>query len=274
VRQLWFAADHTPLSLAVINDDADNNGVVELAVLSRRDSDWRGLVEVKNAIGPTNPRSVWVGAGLTAVDLEIVPDADGNGVPEVAVLSRRESDGRIVVEVKNASGPTNPNAVWFMAGNTAIDFSVVADKDGNGVPEVAVLSKRDSDGRLVTEVKNAAGATNPSAVWFAAGHTGLSLQALGDADGNTIPEIAVLSRRDSDGRILVEVKNASGATNPRSLWYPVGFTAWDLEMLSDVDGDGVQEASVLMPRDSDGRILIESRNTAGRQAPKDYWFSP
>lgn len=274
VRQVWFAANHTPLALAVVGDDADSNGVVELAVLSRRDSDWRGLVEVKNANGPTNPNSVWVGAGLTPLDLEIVPDADGNGTPEVAVLSRRDRDGRIVVEVKNAAGPTNPSSVWFMAGNTAIDLAVVADKDGNGIPEVAVLSKRDGDGRMVTEVKNARGPTNPSAVWFAAGHSGLALEALSDADGNAVPDVAVLSRRDSDGRILVEVKNAAGATNPRSLWYPPGHTAWDLAILDDVDGNGTQEASVLMPRDSDGRILIESRNTTGSQAPKDYWFSP
>jgi hypothetical protein len=274
LRQVWLAANHTPLGLAVMSHDADNNGVVEIAVLSRRDSDGRGLVEVKNAYGATNPVSIWVGAGLTPIDLAIAPDADGNGVPEIAVLSKRDSDGRIVVEVKNATGATNPNALWFMAGNTAIDVAVVADKDGNGVAEVAVLSRRDRDGRLVVEAKNASGATNPSAVWFAAGHTGLSLEALGDADGNTVSEVAVLSSRDSDGRLLVEVKNAAGATNPRSLWYPPGFTAHDLVILDDVDGNGVEEAGVLMTRDSDGRIVVESSNAAGSQAPRDYWFSP
>jgi hypothetical protein len=274
MRQLWFAANHTPLGLAVVSDDADHNGVVEVAVLSRRDRDGRGLVEVKNAYGATNPRAIWAGAGLTPLELAVVPDADGNGVAEVAVLSRRASDGRVVVEVKNAAGTTNPNAVWFMPGNTALGLAVVGDKDGNGIAELAVLSRRDSDGRVVVEVKNAAGSTSPATMWLGAGHTGLALSALGDADGNAVPEVAVLARRDRDGRIVVEVRNAAGAANPRSLWSPAGFTALDLAALEDVDGNGIPDAAVLMSRDSDGRMLVQSRNAAGVQAPKDYWFAP
>jgi hypothetical protein len=273
-RQVWVSACHKPLALAVIADDADGNGVPELAVLSTRNSDGRGLVEVKNAYGATNPVSIWSMIGYTPSDLEVVPDADSNGVPEVAVLEARDTDGRMVVDIKNASGPTNPNSVWFMAGNSPIDLAVVGDKDGNGVPEVAVLSSRDSDGRLVVEVRNAAGATNPSAVWFMAGNTGLALKPVADADGNGVPELVVLSRRNSDGRLLVEVKNAVVPTNTRSLWYPAGYTAWDLEVLPDLDGNGVEEAGVLLVRDSDGRLVVQRRNAAGAQAPVDYWFTP
>jgi len=273
-RQLFFAPNSTPITLVAINDDADNNNVPEIAVLSTRDSDDRGQIEIKNAFGATNPRALFAGAGLTPSDLDIIPDADNNGVPEVAILSTRDSDGRIVVEIKNAAGATLPNAVWFMPGNTAIDLAVVPDKDNNGVPEVAVLSSRNSDGRIVTEIKNASGATQPSAVWFAVGHTALQLAAVGDSDSNNVPEVAVLSTRDSDGRILVEVKNAAGATSPRALWYSPGFAARSLTILDDVDNNGIEEAGVLMIRDSDGRILVQGRNTAGTQGTKNFWFSP
>ncbi len=274
MRQIWFATGHVPYGLAVIGSDADNNGLPELAVLSARNSDGRGLVEVKNAFGATNPISIWMGSGLTPSDVEVVEDADNNGVPEVAVLSTRNSDGRIVVEVKNAAGATNPNSVWFMAGNTAIDLAVVGDKDGNSVPEVAVLSSRNSDGRNVVEIKNAAGATAPSAVWFMAGNTATAVAGLGDADGNAVPEVAVLAERNSDGRVLVEVKNAAGATNPRQLWYPAGFSALELGILPDLDNNGIEEAAVLLLRNSDGRLVIQGRNAAGAQTPRDYWFSP
>jgi hypothetical protein len=271
---VWFAPNHYAVDLAVIAEDADNNGVPELAVLSQRNSDGRMLVEVKNAFGPTNPNSVWFMPGNTPIDLEVVPDKDGNGVPEIAVLSSRDSDGRIVAEIKNASGLTNPSAVWFMPGNTAIDLAVVGDKDMNGIPEVAVLSSRDSDGRNVVEVKNASGATLPSAVWFAAGHTADQVGALNDADSNGVPEVAVLSTRDSDGRILVEVKNAAGATNPHAIWYSPGFTASGFAVREDNDGNLIEELAVLMYRNSDLRILVQSRNAAGTLIPTDYWFSP
>ena len=272
-RQVWFAGCRKPVALAVVDTDADGNGLPELAVLSIGNRDGRAIVEVKNAYGPTQPTTLWVGAGLTPTDIDVVADADANGVPEVAVLATRDSDHRVVVEIKNAAGTTNPNSVWFMAGHTAIDLAVVPDANGNGVPEVAVLSSRDADGRLVVEIKNAAGPTNPTAVWFAAGQHGVALKPLPDTDGNSVPELAVLSTRSSDGRVLVEVKNGAGSTNPRSLWYPAGYTALDLAVCPDLDANGVEEAGVFMRRDSDGRMVVETRNTSGPQLPRDYWFS-
>ncbi len=270
---VWFAANHSPVALAVV-DDADGNGVAELAVLSRRDSDGRGLVEIKNAFGPTNTHAIWAGSGYSPHDLEVVPDADGNGTQEVAVLASRNSDGRIVVEVKNAAGATLPNSLWFAAGHTPIDLAITGDKDGNGVPEVAVLSSRDADGRNVVELKNAAGATSPSAVWFAAGQIATTVEAVNDADGNGVPEIAVLSTRESDGRILVEIKNSSGATNPRPIWYSPDFRGRDLAIIDDTDGNAIEEALVLMIRKSDGRVLAQGRNVAGAPMTTDYWFKP
>jgi hypothetical protein len=281
-RQIWFAADHTPVTLAVIEADADGNTVPEIAVLSSRDSDGRGVVEVKNAFGATNPNAIWVGPGLAATDpgdyalsdLEIVPDADNNGVPEVAVLMTRISDSRIVVDIQNAAGATDPHAVWFMAGNTAIDLAIVPDKDANNVPELAVLSTRDSDARNVVEIKNAAGPTLTSAVWFAAGNSAKQVKAVMDTDNNGIPEIAVGSIRDGDNRTLIEVKNVTGATNTQSLWYPAGYTATGMTILNDVDNNSVEEVGVLMFRDTDDRILVRGRNADGSASPIDYWFSP
>jgi hypothetical protein len=273
-RSIWFAANHEPVALAVVADDADANGIAELAVLSARNSDGRGLVEVKNVFGPTNTNAIWAGAGLTPSDVEVIADKDANSVPEIAILSTRNSDGRIVVEIKNASGATQPNAVWFAPGHTAIDLVAVDDKDNNGIPEVAVLSSRDSDGRNVVEIKNASGVTASSAVWFQAGMTATAVKQVDDADNNGIPEVAVLAERDSDGRILVEVKNASGATNPNPIWFASGYDARGLATIADTDGNSVDETLVLMIRDSDGRILVQGRNAAGSPTPKDYWFLP
>ena len=273
-RQVWFEPNRQPVDLAVITDDADGNGVLELAVLSRRTSDGRGVVEVRNAFGTANAVSVWLGTGLIPQDLEIVPDADSNGVPEVAVLASRSSDGRALVEVKNAAGAAAGTIIWCASGNAAVNLAVSADSDGNSIPELAVLLERRSDRRGVVEVRNAAGAYNTRMLWLAAGNVGLAVEPIGDADGNTVPDVAVLARRDSDGRALVEVKNTSGAVNTNTLWYPAGYTATQLAVLEDVDANGVREAAPLLVRDSDGRLVMQRRNASGAQAPRDYWFSP
>jgi hypothetical protein len=280
-RQIWFAAGHAPVGMAVIEADADGNGVPELAVLSTRGSDGRVLVEIKNAFGATNTNALWPEPGLdaadpgayTASDIEIVPDADNNGVPEVAVLLTRISDSRIVVDIKNAAGTVNSHDVWFMPGNTAIDLTVVADKDANNIPEVAVLSSRDSDGRNVVEIKNASGATSSSTVWFAPGFSAKQVNAVNDADSNGVPEVAVGSIRDSDSRILVEVKNVTGATNTNQIWYSAGFTGSGMMILNDADNNSIAEVGVLMIRDSDSRVLVQGRNASGSPEPNNYWFS-
>jgi hypothetical protein len=214
---LWFTQSSSPLDLKTVAD-ADNNGVPEVAVLLAR-YDGRGLVEIKNASGATNTHIVWAMTGVSPKALDTVGDADANGVPEVAILSKRNSDGRIVVEVKNAAGATNPNALWFMSPHSPLAVAGLGDSDGNGVPEVAVLSRRTTDGRIVVEVKNAAGATAPRALWLSTGFDpGPGVIALDDMDGNGVPEVGVLLSRWTDGRLVVEQRNAGGPQAARQVW--------------------------------------------------------
>jgi hypothetical protein len=273
-RQVFFATGNTPLAIALVGDDADNDGVPELAVLSTRNSDARGMIELKNAAGVANAKSLLAPLGYTPHDLEVVPDADGNGVPDLALLATRNSDGRILGQVRNADGLGALYSTFFALNQTAIDLAVVPDKDDDGIPELAVLSSRISDGRLLVELKNASGAANQFPFWLSTGYTGIALEAVAPADGNATPEVAVLSQRQSDGRILVTVRDAIGADTPRSNFYTTGYVARGLAIFKDVDRNAVDEAAVLMIRNSDGRIYIQSRNTIGDANPKTWLFAP
>jgi hypothetical protein len=190
------------------------------------------------------------------------------------MLSRRTADGLIVVQVGNAAGAINLHMVPFMAGNTAVEFTAVADKDLNGIPELAVLSTRNSDGRQVVEIKNAAGAALPSTLWMAPGLASTQVEAVNDADSNGVPEVAIRSTRISDGRLQVVVKNAAGVINPNVIWYSAGFAPGSLAILKDMDLNGTEEAAVVMIRNSDGRTQVEVRNAAGSPVAKHYWFAP
>jgi hypothetical protein len=273
-RSVFFATGHTPIAIALVREDADDNGTPELAVLSTRNTDDRGVIEVKNANGVANTRTLWAPAGYAPLDVESVPDADGNAVPDIALLASRISDGRNLVQVRNADGSGSPYSTFFALNQTAIDLAVLPDKETDGIPEVAVLSSNNIDGRLLVELKNASGAANHFPFWLGAGYTGLGLAAVTPADGNSKPEIAILRQRQSDGRILVSVRNASGADTLRSIFYTVGYTGRGLAMFQDVDDNDIDEAAVLMTRNSDGRILVQSRNTLGTPAPVSYFFEP
>lgn len=272
-RTLWFSAGNSPKAMEIIEEAAYNGGVPRVAVLSTRDSDGRGVVEIKDVTGATNGNLVWVAPGLQPIGMALVGDADRNGVPEVAVLSRRSSDGRIVVEVKNVSGATNAHTIWFESAYSPVAIAAVGDADVDGVEEVVVLMTRNSDGRIVAQVKNARGAANANSVWFEAGDRSLSLLSLTDADANTVPELGMLSTRISDGQIRVEVKNAIGDTNPFDLWYSTGFTARSIVETPDADTNGVAEAAVLLVRDADERMTVQLRNLRGAPQTRYIWLT-
>jgi hypothetical protein len=137
-----------------------------------------------------------------------------------------------------------------------------------------VLSRRTSDGRNAVEIKNAYGETLLTTLWFRDEAVALDLEAVDDADGNGVPEVAVLSRRLSDDLPLAEIKNAAGAGNPNTVFFPEGFTALDMTEFDDLDGNGVEEVAGLLIRDSDGRLLVRSLNAAGNAQGRNYWLAP
>jgi hypothetical protein len=274
-RQIWFATGFTPLRMALLDGDVDQGYAPDLAVLSTRNQDGRGVVQLKDSFVRSTAARQWVPPGFVPTDVEALPDADDNGIPEVAVLSTRVADGRVLVQVGDFGWSTVPRAIWFARGQTAIDLAVVPDKDADGIPELAVLSSRVNDGKLLAELRNAAGLLpNSKQIWFASGLTGLAIEALAPPVGETAPEIAVLSQRASDGQTVVSMRRVSGPQVPRSIGYSFGYSPRQLSVLADLDDDGVEEAAVLMVRDSDGGIVVQRRNTSDAPAPKDYVFSP
>lgn len=97
------------------------------------------------------------GPELQPIGVALVGDDDNIGVPEVAVLSRRYSGGRIVVEVKNVSGATNAHTIWFESAHSPVANASIDDADINGVTEVAALLVRDADGRMTVQLRKLRG---------------------------------------------------------------------------------------------------------------------
>jgi hypothetical protein len=256
----------TPLA-AVALPDTDGNGTSELAVLATRNSDGNIVAEIRNVTGAALPRHFWYPAGFSFVAIKVVNDADKNGIVELAVLLSRNSDGRGVVSVQNAFGTPSLHYIWSAAGYSVSGLEAVGDSDGNGVPEVGMLSRRTSDGLIVVQIGNAAGTVNLHAVSFMAGNTAIDFTAVPDKDLNGIPEVAVLSKRNSDGRQVVEIKNAAGAALPTTLWLDVALTATQVEAVNDADKNGVPEVAILSTHNTDGRIRVDIKNAAGPVNP-------
>src|SRR5258706_14970802 len=164
------------------------------------------VAEIRDGLGGALLKNfTFLGSAYTPVAAAALPDTDGNGISELAVLATRNSDGRVLAEICNVSGATLPRYIWFPAGFSAVAMRVANDADKNGVAELAVLLSRNSDGRGLVQVTNAFGTPNTQFLWATAGYTVSGLQVVGDSDGNGVPEVAMLSRRTSDGLLVVHI---------------------------------------------------------------------
>ena len=190
-REVVFPIDkpHLEPILGETNTYSDTMSDVGLVrIISSTTPKWRGdaiaatlgIDNIEATHTPPPPLLAMVG----------LPDINADSVPDLIVVR----EGSIVAEVRDgANGALLRNITFLDDGFTPITAAALPDSDGNGVAEIAVLASRDSDGRFVVEMRNAAGDQLPRQVWFAAGHTAITMAVIAsDADNNGIPELAVL----------------------------------------------------------------------------------
>jgi hypothetical protein len=273
-RYRVFNNKYKPLWLMPV-PDVYSNGPLALAIIAVRESDSRTHLRLVNALSGGLLNSVPYSAGFTPVMGRALPDLDSDGSPEVAVLAIRDSDGRAVVEIRNVMGPGRMRRVWFSTGFEPMELEVGPDGDGNGIPELAVLGRRISDGRISIEMRNTLDAPAPRYLYCPPGHEPVTFELVDDSDGNGSPEWAVLMQRISDDRPVVQLRNASGPADPSTIEYlSEAFTARALQVVGDNDGSGGPDLAVIATRDLDDRYRAEVRNAGDGAMLGSFLFTP
>jgi hypothetical protein len=178
-------------------------------------------------------------------------------------LTQRWIDSRYIVDVRNVSGAQNVRRFSVGAALTPISIAEVANLDAIPGPEIAILARRNVDGRTMVQLSNTTGELIQK-LKFSPGRIPRAIAIIeGDADNNGVAEAAVLVRRVSDGRALVEVRNLTGDPLPETINFNSGRTPLPvLAIMDDIDNDinNVPEAAVFLYRMSNGTIVVQQRN--------------
>jgi hypothetical protein len=180
----------------------DGNGVAELAVLGRVDT--AVTVQVRDAGTGSLLNIVPFSPDFAPVAVATVPNLSNGGFPAVAVLGKH-ADGRVRVEMRDALTDTQINRVLFNPALIPIALAVLADQNGNGVAELAVLGT--IDGAVRAQVRDAATGQVLNNMPFQAAYAPLAFAALSDISGNHRPELAMLGLH-ADGRVRTQIDDA------------------------------------------------------------------
>lgn len=163
-------------------------------------------VELRDSRSGTLVKVLWSPKWTTPLGFAEVPDASGNGTPEVAEVAVLGHGGTSVL-VKTADRGTGDQLgfVYYNSNFKPRRIAALPDLDGNGVGELAVLGQ-DAGGQLKTELRDAVTGGLVHNLWF--DHLDpLDLAVLRDINGNGSPEVVVLGVLPTGG-VQVLIRDA------------------------------------------------------------------
>ena len=262
-----FDPAYAPLDLVVIPDQ-NANGAPELASLGRHAANGSVQVEVRDSLTGERLSAVAFNSAFVPQRLAVLPDRNGNGAAELAVLGIKTTTGGIAAEIKDAATGAGLGQVFFAKAFRHVDFATVADADGNGAAELAVLGVN-AAGQPRVELRDSASAALVKVLWSPKWTTPLGLAELPDANGNGTPEVAVLGR--SGSAVLVKTADTGTGDQLGFVYYNPNFTPHQLAALPDLNANGAAELAVLSG-DAVGHLKTELRDAVTGALVRNLWF--
>jgi len=218
VKNVYFSNMFTPLAFEVL-PDINANGSPELAVLSTDWSTGKVVVQVKDSSTGLLVKNVYFSTVFEPMAIEVAPDINANGSPELAVLSMNRGTGKVVVQIKDSFTGLLVKNVYFSDVFEPLAMEMVDDLNANGSSELGLLSVNHDTAKVVVQVKDSSTGLLIKNVWLSTALAPLALQATPDLNANGSCELAVLSVDSCGGKVVVQVKDPFTGLLVKNIWF-------------------------------------------------------
>src|SRR5262245_41139190 len=231
------------------------------------DQDGDGVVDVAASCLPPSAQSVRLLSGhdgstirtFTVNEPEIriasMPDLDGDSVPELLLGFGLHVDGGAMKGMAQILSGATGSEILHVLGDDDGDFlglgvGALSDVDGDGVPDFFAGAACYANGKN-GYVRAYSGAT-AAILWQRDGAAvddefGIGAAAMGDLDGDGLPDLAAGSRLHGSASGYVRLLSGATGATLRSISPPKGaslFFGGTLADAGDVDGDGIDDLLV------------------------------
>jgi len=135
--------------------DLNGDSYPEVAILRVNHADGRSQVIIKDFRWSGERLAILpMDAGTESLRLMAIPDINGNGSDEIAVLSRKLDGSNQKVKIKDSRTRKTIHAVYFDKNFSALDIATCPDIDNNGAVEFVVLGQRQDNGKVRAIIKD------------------------------------------------------------------------------------------------------------------------
>jgi len=233
-----FDPNANPVDLTVLPDQ-NGNGIPELALLATGST----TVEIRDARDGTWLNTLSFPAQFAPRQVLALPDLNGNGSAEVGVVLSEEGNAdRVTVK----DGRTGAVLKTLWSGADLRQAEPVADRNGNGAPEVAMLWQDPAGQTTHVWVVDAGTQQRLASLGkFRQGADPLKLVLVADLTGNRVEEYAVLGRNPLTGDVAVTVLDGATGQWLNRISYNPNCTPLDLASIADTNGNGAADLVML-----------------------------
>lgn len=226
-------------------------GSSAMAVLTHDPNTDRVTARVRDAATGDLIANVRFTPGYHPQRLIVVPDVDGNGIPELALLGIHRTDGNVVSQLRDAVTGSPIAAVAFHTIHQPLQFLQIPDVDGSGTAGIALFGLSGNDRILRTEIRTAVTGAAVRTVAFDQWDLDqwqhaiqVALPDAGRNGGATLARIPLLSAFGSEAT-WITIKDALTGELAAEYGIPGTHTVLDALALPDLNGVRGSEIATL-----------------------------
>ncbi|MGR8935801.1 MAG: FG-GAP repeat domain-containing protein [Gammaproteobacteria bacterium] len=247
----------TPHPLFSALPDINHDGSPELAAVRYDIGFHKTTAQVKNAKTGVLVKEMAFNGQFVPKFVRSVPDLNGNGAAELAVLGIRNSDQAVRVEIRDSRSGVKLSAVPFPASVPPIGLNWV--RNGKCSGNTCLLVLQQNDNVLRAQIKDALTGNLIRNIAFAPGYKCRNLLVIKSLNRNQSPELALLADNKIPSEAdKVEIRDSKTGRLIRNIHYEPGKPVSQLRTLPDLNDNGDVELVTLLPNDAQ-IVLVDAK---------------
>ena len=252
----------SPIDLELVADQT-GNAIPELAMLGRGSV----KIEARDPLTQGTITTLTFNDNYVPKDLSVWSRGEAMSVGVLGASKDPTQSDK--VEIRDLETSQIVRHLWVGKGWDLLQMEVVADVNGNGAPEAAILREQPNDPnqpiyflRTVVQLMDTASGQHIHYLGFDPQYDPIRLRVMPDLNGNSAEEIAVLGTFRAPARDCqlgrceqkVWIKDTKTRQSIKQVFFGKAFIGQDLDVCPDINGNGKPELVMLGRRD-DGTLL-------------------